>query len=130
MNVKRYVELSTTAIEVAGVSTIVFGAVLAAFLVWRRQGFREPLRWYTGFRRNLGRAILLGLEFLVAADIIRTVAQVPSLVNVTALGLIVLIRTLLSFTLQMEVEGRAPWQARPPEPPPPEKLEEPGADRS
>jgi uncharacterized membrane protein len=57
---------------------------------------------------NLGRAILLGLEFLVAADIIRTVAEVPTLRSVTALAVIVLIRTFLSFTLEVELEGRWP----------------------
>jgi hypothetical protein len=57
-----------------------------------------------------GRSILLGLEFLVAADIIRTVAVQPSLENVTVLGLIVLIRTFLSFSLEVEIDGRWPWR--------------------
>jgi uncharacterized membrane protein len=66
---------------------------------------------YKTYRHNLGRAILLGLEFLVAGDIIRTVVVSPTLDNVTILGLIVLIRTFLSTALQVEVEGRWPWQA-------------------
>jgi uncharacterized membrane protein len=57
-----------------------------------------------------GRSILLGLEFLVAADIIRTVAVQPSLQNVAVLGLIVLIRTFLSFSLEVEIDGRWPWR--------------------
>jgi hypothetical protein len=57
-----------------------------------------------------GRSILLGLEFLVAADIIRTVAVQPSLENVAVLGLIVLIRTFLSFSLEVEIDGRWPWR--------------------
>jgi uncharacterized membrane protein len=62
-------------------------------------------------RTVFGRSILLGLEFLVAADIIRTVAVQPSLENVAVLGLIVLIRTFLSFSLEVEIDGRWPWQS-------------------
>jgi uncharacterized membrane protein len=67
---------------------------------------------YEFFRRRLGRAILLGLEFLVAADIIRTVAVTPSGESVAVLGGIVLIRTFLSFSLQLEMTGAWPWQQR------------------
>ena len=67
---------------------------------------------YVRVRRRLGRAILLGLEFLIAADIIRTVAISPTLGSVGALGVIVLIRTFLSLTLQVEIEGRWPWQSK------------------
>lgn len=65
---------------------------------------------YERFRRVLGRAILIGLELLVAADIVRTVAVTPTLESVTVLGIIVLIRTFLSWSLQLEVSGRWPWQ--------------------
>ncbi|HWT29829.1 MAG TPA: DUF1622 domain-containing protein, partial [Propylenella sp.] len=65
---------------------------------------------YHAFRTSLARGILLGLEFLVAADIIGTVAVEPTLQNLAVLGLIVLIRTFLSFSLQLEIEGRWPWQ--------------------
>ena len=65
---------------------------------------------YTVCRRNLGRAILLGLELLVAGDIIRTVAVSPTLQNLAVLGAIVLLRTFLSLSLEMEVNGRWPWQ--------------------
>ncbi|MGE0353223.1 MAG: DUF1622 domain-containing protein [Gemmatimonadales bacterium] len=66
---------------------------------------------YRVFREDLGRAILLGLEFLIAGDIIRSVVVDPTLLNVAVLGIIVLIRTFLSMTLQLEVEGRWPWQS-------------------
>ena len=66
---------------------------------------------YRVFREQLGRSILLGLEFLVAADIIRTVAITPNASSVAVLGGIVLIRTFLSFSLQLEVTGYGPWQA-------------------
>jgi uncharacterized membrane protein len=65
---------------------------------------------YRIVRTVFGRSILLGLEFLVAADIIRTVAVQPSLENVAVLGLIVLIRTFLSFSLEVEIDGRWPWR--------------------
>jgi uncharacterized membrane protein len=65
---------------------------------------------YRIVRTVFGRSILLGLEFLVAADIIRTVAVQPSVTNVAVLGLIVLIRTFLSFSLEVEIDGRWPWQ--------------------
>ncbi|HEU5481882.1 MAG TPA: DUF1622 domain-containing protein, partial [Sphingomicrobium sp.] len=65
------------------------------------------------FRSNFGRAILLGLEFLIAADIINTVAIRPTLESVAVLAGIVLIRTFLSFSLELEIEGRWPWQRKP-----------------
>lgn len=68
------------------------------------------------FRKTLGRAILVGFELLVAADIIRTIAVEPTLQNVLVLALIVVIRTFLSMSLQVEIEGRWPWQRL--EPPP------------
>ncbi len=67
---------------------------------------------YRQLRVDLGRAILLGLEFLIAGDIIRSVVVDPNFTNVAVLGLIVVVRTFLSMTLQLEVEGRWPWQRR------------------
>ncbi len=96
------------AVDSVGVLVIVVGAILATgrFIVKRSaQGNRS----YRVYRQDLGRAILLGLEFLIAGDIIRTVVVAPTLVNIVILGLIVLIRTFLSMALQLEVEGRWPW---------------------
>jgi len=73
----------------------------------RRVARRRPLR---ALRQRLGRAILLGLELLVAADIIRTVAVTPTFTSAGVLGIIVVIRTFLSFSLEVELEGRWPWQ--------------------
>lgn len=91
-----------------GVLVIVLGTLVATvrLAVHRRQGV-DP---YRQFRQDIGRGILLGLEFLIAADIIRTVAVTPTLEGVLVLGLIVLIRTFLSTALQVELEGRWPWQ--------------------
>ncbi|MCP8940916.1 DUF1622 domain-containing protein [Alsobacter sp. SYSU M60028] len=97
-------------IETAGVAVMVLGAVIAS-AAFVRAGV--TVGWPDAFRRyraNLGRAILLGLELLVAADIIGTVAVTPSLENLQVLGLIVLIRTFLSFSLEIEIEGRWPWR--------------------
>jgi uncharacterized membrane protein len=71
---------------------------------------------YRRYRRQLGRSILLGLELLVAADIIRTVAVTPTVRSVLVLAAIVLIRTLLSFSLELEITGRWPWQTERPGP--------------
>ena len=99
------------AIDGVGVAVIAGGAVLALFMTVGRIR-REDGGAYDFFRRRLGRAILLGLEFLVAADIIRTVAVTPTAESVAVLGGIVLIRTFLSFSLQLEVTGAWPWQQR------------------
>jgi len=98
-----------TAVDAVGVFVIVIGAILATgrFLLLRHG---KPSQSYRLFRQGLGRAILLGLEFLIAGDIIRTVVVAPTLENVLILGLIVLIRTFLSMNMQLEVEGRWPWQ--------------------
>ena len=99
------------AIDGVGVAVIAGGAVLALFMTVGRIR-REDGGAYDFFRRRLGRAILLGLEFLVAADIIRTVAVTPTAESVAVLGGIVLIRTFLSFSLQLEMTGAWPWQQR------------------
>ena len=70
---------------------------------------------YRSFRNRLGRAIILGLELLVAADILRTISTEPTLRQVLVLGVIVLIRTFLSFSLEIELERRWPWQPRQPQ---------------
>ncbi|MEI8342415.1 MAG: DUF1622 domain-containing protein [Verrucomicrobiota bacterium] len=98
-------------VDGVGVLAIVGGILVASV---RTLFFAAPpnLDRYTAYRQNLGRAILLGLELLVAGDIIRTVAVAPTLQNLTVLALIVGIRTFLSFSLELEVSGRWPWQHR------------------
>ena len=101
------------AVDAAGVVAIVIGAavatLLAAMALLRRGAGNDV---YEQYRRRLGRSILLGLELLVAADIIRTVAVTPTFESVGVLALIVLIRTFLSFSLELEITGRWPWQKR------------------
>jgi uncharacterized membrane protein len=98
-------------VEVAGVAIIVIGAIIATlqFLGDLRSPGGAPDA-YRAYRNGVGRSILLGLELLVAADIIRTVAVSPSFASVGILASIVLIRTFLSMTLELEITGRWPWQ--------------------
>jgi uncharacterized membrane protein len=107
------VETVGTAVDIAGVLVIVVGALIATAVFGYRLAHRVELsRSYRMYRQGLGRAILLGLEFLVAGDIIRTVAISPTFGSVGVLGLIVVVRTFLSFSLEVELEGRWPWQRR------------------
>ena len=110
MSFVEVIETVGKAIDGVGVAVIAIGALIsAAGAVMRlRTHTPEVYRW---FREQLGRSILLGLEFLVAADIIRTVAVTPDARSVAILAGIVLIRTFLSFSLQLEVTGYWPWQA-------------------
>ena len=97
--------------EALGAAILVFGAiwsvVLAATTAWRS---RSSARTYLVARQAFGGTLLLGLEVLVAADLVRTVAISPTVDNVLVLGLIVVIRTFLSFSLETEIEGVAPWR--------------------
>ncbi|HYD97743.1 MAG TPA: DUF1622 domain-containing protein [Alphaproteobacteria bacterium] len=105
----RIAEVLTEAIEAAGIAIILIGAVLAT---WRYLRDGRRCGWasaYEAYRADLGRAILLGLEMLVAADIIGTVAAPLDVQTVGALALIVVIRTFLSFSLEVEIKGRWPW---------------------
>jgi uncharacterized membrane protein len=98
-------------IDAAGVVIIVAGAAIGFVASAVRLSRRES-DVYRRFRQQLSRAILLGLELLVAGDIVRTVAASPSLTGVAVLAAIVLIRTFLSFSLEVETTGRWPWQQR------------------
>ena len=104
----------TRIIEITGVAIIASGAfgTLLLFLYRFATGFDRE-KAITRLRASLGRAILLGLEFLVAADIINTVAVEPTVESVIVLAGIVAIRTFLSFSLETEIEGRWPWQREP-----------------
>lgn len=98
-------------IEATGVGVIVAGAAGASFRHLRRLQAKDADA-YSSYRRELGRSILLGLEFLVAGDIIRTVAIEPTFTSVGILAVVVLIRTFLSLSLETEISGRVPWRSR------------------
>ncbi len=111
MPFEEAVELVGQVVEAVGIGVIVLGAALATgrFLLHLRG--REPWqRTYRIYRRGVGQSILLGLEFLVAGDIIRTVVIEPTFRSVGILAVIIAIRTFLSLELELEIEGRWPWQ--------------------
>jgi uncharacterized membrane protein len=109
MDYSDVVDKVAQVVDGAGVAVIVIGAVIAAgAAVVRLQ--RHQAGTYRLFRLQLGQAILLGLELLVAGDIVRTVATTPTLTDVGVLALIVLIRTFLSFSLEVELTGNWPWR--------------------
>jgi len=108
-----YIEVLSTILEIAGVAIIFLGAVLAT--IWFVRDGRGGNGWraaYERYRANLGRGILLGLEFLVGADIIGTITAPLTFATVGLLAVIILLRTFLSFSLETEIEGCWPWQRR------------------
>ncbi|HUB42132.1 MAG TPA: DUF1622 domain-containing protein [Streptosporangiaceae bacterium] len=97
--------------EGLGALVLVVGVVwsfVLAVVAWRRSGSGQPA--YAALRKAFGGSLLLSLEILVAADLLRTVAVAPTVENVLVLGLIVLIRTFLSFSLEIEIDGVVPWR--------------------
>ncbi|MBL8793554.1 MAG: DUF1622 domain-containing protein [Planctomycetia bacterium] len=110
--VRAIFEWAALGIEVLGAAVIVAGVLRVALVHGTvRYLFRldEPGA-FERYKHQMGRSLLLGLEFLVAGDVVRTVALEPTLNNVSVLGLLVLIRTFLSWSLSVEIEGRWPWQ--------------------
>jgi uncharacterized membrane protein len=112
--IRTVIEWAALGIEILGASVIVAGVMRVAIT-------RGTVRYlfqldkpgaYESYKHQMGKSLLLGLEFLVAGDVVRTVALDPTLNNVAVLGLLVLVRTFLSWSLTVEIEGRWPWQAR------------------
>jgi uncharacterized membrane protein len=108
----RYIDIAARLVEGLGVLVILAGIVFAFARFALERGKPGPKEAYERLRRKIGMTILLGLEILVAADIIATVVADPSIDRVLALGLIVLIRTFLSLSIQVELDGKLPWQGR------------------
>jgi uncharacterized membrane protein len=115
VTIRAVVEWAALGIEILGATVIVAGVIRVAVM-------RGTVRYlfqldrpgaYEKYKHQMGRSLLLGLEFLVAGDVVRTVALEPTLMNVGVLGLLVLIRTFLGWSLAVEIEGRWPWQPRP-----------------
>jgi uncharacterized membrane protein len=112
--IRAVIEWAALMIEILGAVVIVAGVLRVAIV-------RGTVRYlfqldkpgaYESYKHQMGRSLLLGLEFLVAGDVVRTVALEPTLTNVSVLGLLVVIRTFLSWSLAVEIEGRWPWHAR------------------
>ncbi len=110
-NFRHYVEFIARLIEALGIVIIFIGSFFFIFQYIWFFIIRNQLRPFIKLRRDLGKAILLGLEVLVAADIVATVSTKPTMENVMVLAAIVLIRTFLSFSLEVEMDGKFPWQA-------------------
>lgn len=115
VTVRSTIEWAALGIEVLGATIIVAGVLKVAIT-------RGTIRYlfvlgkpgaFESYKHQLGKSLLLGLEFLVAGDVVRTVALEPTLNNVAVLGLLVVIRTFLSWSLAVEIEGRWPWQKWP-----------------
>ena len=109
MEFKELISIAGYGIETIGVLVIIAGSAVSSFRFLKNFRHEPEGVAYGMLRRQLGRSIILGLEFLIAGDIIRTVIVADTLTNVTILGLIILIRTFLGFTLHFEVEGKWPW---------------------
>ena len=113
--INHYIELIAKIIESLGVVIIAAGSFFFIFRYLWNLIIKHSLKPFIELRRELGKAILLGLEVLVAADIVATVSTEPTMDNVLVLAAIVLIRTFLSISLEVELDGRFPWQTQKPE---------------
>jgi len=108
-----WIEVASLVIEILAVAIIVVSIGVSTVRFVYRVAVRTPVEdSFLEYKHSLGRALLLGLEILVAADVVRTVALEATLQSVLVLGLLVLIRTFLSWSLVVEIEGRWPWQQR------------------
>ena len=112
--VLQLIEVGSLVIELLAVGLIIVWVLYSSaryfyYLASRKQSSAES---YVQYKHSLGKALLLGLEILVAADVVRTVALEPTLENIAGLGLLVLVRTFLSWSLVVEMEGRWPWQPK------------------
>lgn len=112
--IRKVIEWSALIIEMLGAVVIIAGVIKVAVTKGTiRYLFQlEKEGAYESYKHQLGKTLLLGLEFLVAGDVVRTVALEPTLANVGVLGVLVLIRTFLSWSLVVEIEGHWPWQGR------------------
>jgi uncharacterized membrane protein len=111
MTFAESMELVARLFEGIAALVLLVGLLISAILAVRSyHSSRDGGKAYKVLRESFGGIILLGLELLVAADLVRTVAIAPTIENVATLGLIVLIRTVLSFSIEIEIEGVAPWR--------------------
>ena len=106
----EFISITGYTVEAIGVIIIISGVIRATLRVKGQVSKVRNEELFREFRNEFGRAMMLGLEFLIAGDIIRTVVVAHTLADIASLGLLVLIRTVLVFTIHLEVEGRWPWQ--------------------
>ena len=118
MGFEQFLDIAEHIFEIAGVAILVLGGLVSLVAYGRDLSVGHRRVAYTALRHNLGRTILLGLEVLIIADIILTVAIAQTLENAITLGVIVVVRTFLSFSLDVEMDGVVPWRRRASESPP------------
>lgn len=112
-HIRSWIEIVSLLIELLAVAIIVTAIVYASAQAVKEGLTHGPFdEVYAKYKAWLGKSLLLGLEILIAADVIRTVALEPSLMSVAVLGVLIIIRTFLSWSLILEMEGRWPWQAK------------------
>ncbi len=107
--IKLYINYTADIVEAVGVATIFIGILYSFYVFFFSKGQTKKAN-YTHLRQLLGKSILLGLEILIAADIMATVVTDPTLMSVSVLAVIVLIRTIMSLSLEVELQGKFPWQ--------------------
>ena len=113
MDFPKFFEFVAEIIDLVGVIIIVIGSLIGTVrYLYRYMIIQSPIPAYDLYRKELGHSILLCLEFLVAADIIRTVAIEPTLESITVLAILILIRTFVSWTLELEINNAWPWEKR------------------
>jgi uncharacterized membrane protein len=110
MHFEEWMENVVKAFEVAGVVMLAVGSIVALARAATILARGEPNEAYLAARRGIGRSVLLGLEVLIIADIVLTITIDPTVESAIALGLVVLVRTFLSFSLEIELEGTLPWR--------------------
>jgi len=111
----EWIENASILVEAIAVIIILFALVVGTvrFILLSVQRKQTPKERFKQYKHGLAKGLLLSLEILVAADVIRTVALEPSFINILGLGLLVVVRTFLSWSLMVEMEGHWPWQPRP-----------------
>ena len=116
-SVIEWIETAAIFVEMVAIIIIVYALILGSvsFIINTIRRKLTPRDRFRQYKHGLAKSLLLSLEILVAADVIRTVALEPNLSNIIGLGLLVVIRTFLSWSLVVEMEGRWPWQSKPSE---------------
>ena len=110
MHFEEWMEHVVQAFEIVGVAVLAIGSLVAMFGAAQALLGGEPAAAYKKARRDVGRAILLGLEILIIADIVQTITIDPTLESAATLAIIVVVRTFLSFSLEIELDGVVPWR--------------------
>jgi uncharacterized membrane protein len=110
MGFEEWMENVVKAFEIAGVVLLTAGSIIALARAAAQLGRGEPQEAYERARRGIGRSVLLGLEVLIIADIVQTITIDPTVESAIALGIVVLVRTSLSFSLEIELDGTLPWR--------------------